>query len=133
MLSLKKLIQRDKCEIGTAWNAQFDFNYLINRAKLMKWDDISLSPFKIRGYNSHTDSLYRPVGMHNEDMLDIYRNAQRRKPKSLKLGYIANNVLGITKLDYDGELWELYDNNKPLFAAYNIFDTILIKYINIKK
>ncbi len=131
-VELEKLIQRDKCEIGTAWNAQFDFNYLINRAKLMKWDDISLSPFKIRGYNSHTDSLYRPVGMHNEDMLDIYKNAQRRKPKSLKLGYIANNVLGITKLDYDGELWELYDNNKPLFAAYNIFDTILIKYINIK-
>lgn len=129
---LERLIMQDKCELGTAWNAQFDFNYLINRAKLMGWDDISLSPFGIRGYNSYTDSLYRCVGVHNIDMLDTYKASKTRAPKSLKLGYISTEELGFTKIEYEGELFELYDNNKPLFAAYNIFDTILIKYLNQK-
>ena len=129
---LDSFIFEDKPEIQTAWNAQFDFNYIMNRSRLMGYDDITLSPYGIRGYNSSKTSLYQPLGSIVLDLQDMYKASQRRAPRSMKLGYISQIELGITKIEFDGDLCELYDNDKHLYMAYNIFDVILIKMIDAK-
>jgi len=130
---LERRIREDKPQILTSWNAWFDFNYIINRAKLMQYNDITLSPVGIRGYISSLTGLYEPVGADVIDSLEAYAGTVRGTLKSNKLGYVGQLELGLNKIEYDGELFELYDRDLETFTGYNNFDVVIFKEINIKK
>jgi len=130
---LERRIREDEPQILTSWNAWFDFNYIINRAKLMRYDDITLSPIGIRGYISSQTGLYCPVGSDVIDSLEAYAGTVRGALKSNKLGYIGLLELGLNKIEYDGELYELYDRDLETFTGYNNFDVVIFKEIDLKK
>jgi len=130
---IENKIKEDKPQILTSWNAWFDFNYIINRAKLMKYDDITLSPIGIRGYISSMTGLYEPVGADVLDSLEGYAGTVRGTLKSNKLGYVGLLELGLNKVEYEGELYELYDEDLETFTGYNNFDVVIFKEIDIKR
>ncbi len=72
------------------------------------------------------------------DMLVLYKPqsaggmAFGRARESYSLDFIANVEVKISKLEYEGSLITLYQNDPVRFFVYNIFDTILLHQLNEK-
>ena len=133
MKTLDDLIKKDQPDVLSAWNIWFDINYLINRAKYMNYSDITFSPVGIKGYISSQNGLYQSPGLDVIDMLEAWKGSIKGEPKSAKLNYAGLIELGLTKIDYDGDLCQLFDTDIVRYTGYNAFDVIIFKEINIKK
>ena len=133
MKALDDLIKKDQPDVLSAWNIWFDINYLINRAKYMSYSDITFSPAGIKGYISSQNGLYQSPGLDVIDMLEAWKGSIKGEPKSAKLNYAGLIELGLTKIDYDGDLCQLFDTDIVRYTGYNAFDVIIFKEINIKK
>jgi len=130
---LDNLIKRDQPDVLSAWNIWFDINYLINRVKYLGIQDITFSPIGIKGYISSQNGLYQSPGMDVIDMLESWKGSIKGEPKSAKLNYAGSLELGLHKIEYDGDLCQLYDNDVVKFTGYNAFDVIIFKEIDVKK
>ncbi len=117
-----------KMTLITGWNfVEFDWNYLIGRAKILGIDaGISSPTGKLHGRNR--TPLHRIV----VDYLEIYKKWDRKVDvkESGTLDWVAKEVLGIEKIKYPGSLATLYENDFETFVFYNAVDSLLVKFID---
>lgn len=112
------------------WNfLGFDWKYIFNRCRKLGIDPTMASPSKkLQG----KENLPMHIGVI--DYLDIYRRWDRTVAikESNTLDFVANAVLGVTKLKYNGTLQELYENDYDKYILYNAVDAALVCLIHKK-
>jgi len=112
--------------------------YVVNRIKNLFGSDTNvykkLSPINVattredNDRNVHVDI----AGISLIDYLAAYKWYSRSKPESYSLEYICNLELNTGKLEYDGSLHELYENDFNKMVDYNIIDTKRVKQLEDK-
>ena len=123
-----------KPTIITGWNIDFfDIPYLYNRARQILGDEIAncLSPIGKIYYNTYRNR-YMIAGVSCLDYLALYKNFTFTDKSSYRLDNIGNIELGERKLQYEGTLNDLYENDIKLFVEYNIQDTRIVKKLDDK-
>ena len=123
-------------DIVTGWNIEFfDIPYLVNRItnvlgvkdaeKLSPWGILIENSVEIRG---KTNQTFTPAGINVLDYYHLYRKFSFSNHENYKLDTIAEEELGVKKLDYSqyGSLNDLYVKNFELFIDYNIRDVEMI-------
>lgn len=107
----------------------FDWQYLVNRCRRLQIDPSIASPT-----GKLTDKNKLPYHVGLLDYQDLYMNWDRSvSPKENgKLETAAKQVLGMGKIQYDGELQDLYNNDFETYVYYNVVDSALVYYIDQK-
>ncbi|MFW6377385.1 MAG: 3'-5' exonuclease, partial [bacterium] len=142
-----EFIHNSKPDVITGWNiipatklnvSGFDMGYIVNRIRNLFGTDTDLykklSPIKQvttredRDGNIHVDI----AGITLIDYLTAYKWYSRENPESYTLEYVSNLELGTGKLQYEGSLHELYENNYNKMVDYNIIDTKRVKQLEDK-
>jgi DNA polymerase elongation subunit (family B) len=113
----------------TGWNViGFDWLYLINRCK-----NLNIDPMKTMPSNSLIGKSKMPVHMGLLDYMEVFMNTKPYKVvENYKLDYIANLVLGTTKLHSQYATMLEAQQDIENFIKYNVIDTILVKLIEDK-
>ena len=130
------LLEQYKPDILTAWNISFDIDYLLNRMKYLK-----LYPL-FGNYNgmpivfSHDKKHYKIFGIHVQDLFPVYSKI-RYPGKKVEGGRSLNAALtreklGVTKVEYEGTLYELWQNDPIHFMFYNAIDVFVLDLLNRK-
>jgi DNA polymerase elongation subunit (family B) len=113
----------------TGWNViAFDWVYLMNRAKR-----IGIEPMQYMPCEKLIGQSKLPIHMGLLDYMEVFMNTKPYKVvENYKLEYIAELVLGVTKLHNEyGTMLEAQQDTFN-FAKYNIVDTCLVKLIDDK-
>lgn len=138
LLTFLQLI--DNADVLTGWNSTgFDIPYLVNRITFVLgkeynkqfclWDQY---PVK-RQYEQYgkMNETYDLIGRQHLDYLELYRKYTYHEMHSYSLDAIGEYELNETKVDYDGTLDQLYNQDFEKFIAYNIQDVdLLVKLDN---
>lgn len=123
------------------WNFhKFDWSYMCARAKYLGVDPKVSSPtgmfysFYIRDKYSKEKgtTVFLPYHRPIIDYMDLVAKVDKsiEVKESMSLEWIAQEVLGITKVHFPGNLMELYDNNFVDYLYYNAVDSILVMLID---
>jgi DNA polymerase elongation subunit (family B) len=118
-----------KLSFVTGWNVtDFDWKYLMNRAKNVKVDSMLSMPSR------STMSKNRiPTHLGVLDYMQVFEKLKPYKVvENYKLDYISNLVLGATKLKHDYSTFFEFQKDTYLFTLYNVIDVILVKLIEDK-
>ena len=129
-----KKYQEIQPTIVTGWNSEgFDIPYLYNRACKVVGAGVAstLSPIGIVRWSEYKER-HKIAGVSHLDYLFLYKNFTYSERSSYRLGDVAEFELGETKVEYDGTLNDLYDNDRTKFVLYNIHDVRLVKRMNDK-
>jgi DNA polymerase elongation subunit (family B) len=131
----------DDADILSGWNSEgFDIPYTTNRIarvigrdytrKLCLWQQYP----KKRKYESYgsTAETYDLVGRIHLDYMQLYKKYTYHEMHSYSLDAIAEEELDERKLEYEGTLDQLYNNDFEKFIAYNIQDTELLRKLDDK-
>lgn len=130
-------------DVLTGWNSRFfDIPYIIRRAMVVVGESRVkfLSPWKMVDENiinvmGREQLTYNIVGIQALDYMALFEkftlNTYGRQ-ESYRLDFIADLVLGQKKLEYDGTLQELYDNDFQKFVDYNVRDVELLERLEDK-
>ena len=127
-------------DVITGWNLSgFDLPYIYNRGKKLLGRDIKkMSPFGFllnkteKLFNGDKIDTCEIVGINCLDYIKIYKNFIQGGRESFSLDFTANDLLGENKLDYDGNLNDLWLNDKETYIEYNIHDADLVYLIDQK-
>ena len=114
----------------------FDIPYIFNRLKKLtpNWQTIASNYGQVKGFKNNftvPDIIY-------VDMLYLYKPqsaggaAMGKARVSYSLDYVSKSEIGIGKLEYEGNLVNLYKEDPVKFFVYNIFDTTLLHLLNEK-
>jgi DNA polymerase elongation subunit (family B) len=118
-----------KFSFVTGWNVtEFDWKYLMNRAKNIKVDSVlnmpSRSTFSRNKIPTHLGIL---------DYMQVFEKLKPYKViENYKLDYIAELVLGAKKLKHSYSSFLEFQQDTYLFTLYNVIDVILVKLIEDK-
>ena len=127
----------------TGWNfLKFDIAYLNSRAKRLGVDIKKFSPtsnvynYSIADKYDKTKRQIVEIPMHRTiiDYMEIFAkwDTSIKIKQSQGLDYVANEVLGLKKLEYSGTLMQFHENDYIGFLAYCAIDTILVRLIDEK-
>lgn len=119
-----------KFPMMTGWNfVKFDWVYIINRCKKIGID-ISISSPQGKTFGSNEFPCH--VGVM--DYLDIYAKWDRTVDikEDFKLDTVAEAVVGIKKVKYEGTIQDMYEKDYPKYVFYNVIDTALVYLIHQK-
>jgi DNA polymerase elongation subunit (family B) len=113
----------------TGWNViGFDWIYLINRCK-----NLDIDPMKTMPSKTLIGKSKMPIHLGLLDYMEVFMNTKPYKVvENYKLEYIANLVLGTTKLHSEYATMMEAQQDIENFIKYNIIDTVLIKLIEDK-
>ena len=130
-----------KVPIFAGWNSiKYDWQYIVSRVK-NNYPELSLTLGSItkQVQNKHfkdfkNNEVNLPMPRHTIilDMMDIVADDKTVMPlkESLTLDYISHEALGINKVEYEGDLMDLYNSDYERFVFYNTIDSILVQLIN---
>lgn len=137
---LKEIVA--KAPVMAGWNSLgFDWQYIYNRVR-NSYPHISMASSSIdwtmenkRIYDFRNQGTYIPIPKHTLvlDYMDIIKNFDMSMPvkESLSLDYIASqSKVGMHKIEYDGDLQELYNTDYATYVFYNAIDSVLVQLIN---
>jgi DNA polymerase elongation subunit (family B) len=118
-----------KFSFVTGWNVtDFDWKYLMNRAKNMKVDSTLNMPSR-----SLVSKNRIPVHLGVLDYMQVFEKLKPYKVvENYKLDYIAGLTLGVTKLKHKYSTFLEFQKDTYLFTLYNVIDVILVKLIEDK-
>lgn len=132
-------------DVITGWNVKlFDIPYLVNRIVRLMGEETSkrLSPWKrvssriSRNKWGGEVQTYDIMGLDVLDYLDVFQKFGYvyGRQESYKLDFIANLVLGESKIDYSeySTLRRLFRENPQLHTEYCLQDTMLVKRMEDK-
>lgn len=113
----------------TGWNVtEFDWKYLMNRAKNMKIDSMLNMPSR-----STVSRNKIPAHLGILDYMQVFEKLKPYKVvENYKLDYIANLSLGATKLKHKYSTFLEFQKDTYLFTLYNVIDVVLVKLIEDK-
>ena len=124
----------------TGWYSNaFDIPYLYNRGKRILGDYINnLSQIQIIKTNRFGD--VRIAGTSCLDYIELYKNFTNGELPHYSLDYVSKEELGEGKVEYDGNLDDLFEQDIDKFIRYNIVDVELLiklekklKFINLSR
>lgn len=131
----------EDADVLSGWNSEaYDIPYVVNRIKkvlgktetrrLCLWDQ----PPKVREFERGGKVMptYDLLGRIHIDYMQIYKKYNYEERHSYALNAIADAELGESKLQYDGTLDELYNDDFKTFLEYNIQDTRLLDRLDKK-
>ena len=131
----------EDADVLSGWNSEaYDIPYVINRIKkvlgkhearkLCLWEqEPRVREFERGGKVSQTYDL---IGRVHVDYLQIYKKYNYEERHSYALNAISEIELGDTKIQYEGTLDELYNDDFKKFLEYNIQDTRLLDRLDKK-
>jgi DNA polymerase elongation subunit (family B) len=131
----------EDADILSGWNSEgFDIPYLVNRVKrvLSKhdtrrfclWDKFPKEKTVTKyGKESQTYELFGRVHL---DYLELYRKYTYHEMHSYSLDAIGEYELGERKVEYEGTLDTLYNNDFEKFISYSIQDVDLLVRLDAK-
>ena len=120
--------------IITGWNSdKFDIPYVYNRTVRILGQHIAdtLSPIGRVHYKEHQDR-YKIAGRSCLDYLTLYRNFTFSEKSSYRLDNIGEIEVGMKKIEYEGTLNDLYENDIDKFVEYNIRDVKIVVALDEK-
>ena len=133
-------------DIVTGWYSRnFDVPYIVNRLRrllgekvcnrLSPWGIIQEKKSNIQRFGIIRDDVqYEFVGIAELDSLDLYKKYGPGNEESFKLGHIGQKTVGINKIEYDGSLHDLYEQDFQKYVDYNIQDVnIVVQIERVKK
>lgn len=130
------------CPVLAGWNSMlFDWQYVVNRVKnyFPKLNLAKSSPNWCMENKSFTDlagnKIILPIPNHTlmVDMMDIVGNYDfvvLPIKEALTLDYIAEESLGVNKIQYEGTLYDLYFDDYQKYVFYNAIDSVLVQLID---
>ena len=131
-----------KAPVLAGWNSLlFDWQYIQNRI-MYHYQDISIAWGSINNntyQKKYEDQRGNPVRLtlpaHTLilDMMDVVGNFDMVVmpiKESLSLEYIASSTIKMHKIEYDGDLKELYNKDYAKYVFYNAIDSILVQLID---
>jgi DNA polymerase elongation subunit (family B) len=128
-------------DVLSGWNSEgFDIPYTVNRiAKALSKDDTRRLCLwnqypKRREYEKFgkTAITYDLVGRVHLDSLELYRKYNYEERHTYRLDAIGELEVGEAKVQYEGTLDQLYNNDFKKFIAYNRQDTALLDKLDKK-
>jgi len=120
--------------ILTGWNIDFfDIPYLYNRIKNVCGEGHAkrLSPIGECFYSPYRDK-WSFGGVSILDYLNLYKTYTYTLESSYTLNYIATKELKRGKVEYEGNLDDLFENDLEKFIEYNIVDVELVAALDDK-
>ena len=130
------------CPVLAGWNSMlFDWQYIVNRVKNY-YPNINLGMSSANyclEHKSFTDlagnKIVLPIPNHTimVDMMDIVGNYDfvvMPIKESLTLDYIAEEMLGVNKIQYESTLYDLYFDDYQKYVFYNAIDSVLVQLID---
>jgi len=123
-----------KPTILTGWNVEFfDVPYLYNRACNVVGKNIAdlLSPIRNVQW-SDFKKRYKVAGVSILDYLPLYKLFTFSQRVSYRLDAIGELEVGEKKVEYEGTLNDLYENDLDKFVQYNLQDVKLVKKLDDK-
>ena len=120
--------------IISGWNSEFfDIPYLYNRAVRVLGPEVAnlLSPISQVLYSEYKKK-HTIAGVSSLDYLQLYRQFTFTQQSSYRLDYIGEVEVGMKKVDYEGTLNDLYDNDLQTFIDYNIRDVKILVELDKK-
>ena len=135
MLNFFKLMI-PKMSVLTGWNfIRYDWVFLVNRARKLGIDP-SISSFTgvLRESYMNNDDSELPAHRIIVDYMELYEkwDTSVKVKESSSLDFVSDNVLGIQKINYEGNLKYLYENDYVKFVMYNAIDSALVQQIHEK-
>jgi len=139
-------IQKEEPQVITGWHISpsfkmnlsgFDFPYIINRCKVLFGEDTDIyykmSPIgQVRVWEKDENINVDIAGVYIIDYMAAYKWYSRKNPESYSLDFITKLELGKGKLEYEGSLNDLYNNEWNTYVDYNITDAYRIKELEDK-
>lgn len=130
----------------TGWNfIDYDWVYLVTRARKIGINPEVASPtgklIKPWKKQNAGDNNYKPTyeELPKHRLIVDYMSIFDKWDTSIKikesnaLDFISGEILGVKKLEYSGNLKQLYENNYYDFLLYNCIDTALVQLIHEKQ
>ena len=120
--------------IITGWNTDgFDIPYMIRRIKrLMGMGAVNkLSPAGIVEWLKHREK-FRIVGVSSLDYLPLYKNFTYTELPNYRLDTVAKTEIGRGKIEYEGNLNDLFETDIEKFIEYNMVDVDLVYELDEK-
>lgn len=123
----------------TGWNTNaFDIPYIINRIKTVLGEHAidRLSPYGVVQGRVIKDPIYGDkqsysiAGVSSLDYLELYKKFSFTNQPSYKLDYVAEAETGVGKLEYDGPIHKLREENHQRYISYNIVDVWSVNQID---
>jgi DNA polymerase elongation subunit (family B) len=131
----------DDADTISGWNSEgYDVPYTVNRtARLLGGDHVrrfclwDQKPTR-REYEKYGKiaETFDFVGRVHLDYLELYRKYTYHELPSYRLDFVGEYELGETKVQYEGTLDQLYNNDFEKFIAYNRQDTLLLVKLDKK-
>lgn len=128
-------------DIISGWNIEgFDIPYMVNRYRNVFGEDYikKFSPYgkistrKFVSKFGKEMETYLFEGIAILDYMLLYQKHTFTMQESYALNHIAFVELNETKLEYDGNLFDLYLENPQLFFEYNCKDSMLVHRLDKK-
>jgi len=134
--SFIQFMRKEKFSISTGWfTVGFDWPYIINRCKNLEIDYTKLSPIGKVKCNQKKDKSWKVeiAGMYILDGMDLYKKFSYQNQPSYNLNFIGMQEVNEGKLDYDGQINDLWKRDWNLFVDYNVQDCLLVRKIEYKR
>ena len=127
-----------RMSVMTGWNfVDYDWVYLVNRARKVGVDPAESSFTKnLRESNRNDPTDYAEMPAHRIiiDYMEIFAkwDTSIKVKESNSLDFVSEKVLGVKKVNYEGNLKVLYETDFKKFIFYNAVDSILVQLIHEK-
>ena len=127
-------IESVNATIWTGWNIDFfDVPYLYNRIKNVCGENQANRLSCIgKTYWSPYRNRYSIAGVSIMDYIGLYKRYNFGLESSYTLNHIATKELGRGKIEYEGSLDDLFENDLEKFIEYNITDVELVVSMDTK-
>ncbi len=132
---LDKLEELDPTIIVGYNSSYFDIPYLYYRIKNTLGEDEALRLSPIRKVNIQEWDEMNPIrlgGVNHLDFMLLKKKYEMRQEPSYKLKDIAIAYTNLEKIEYEGNLNQLFKNNIDLFVDYNLRDVEIIDALEDK-
>ena len=131
---LIKLIEIE-VDILVGWNSDsFDIPYLYVRSKLLFGSEFIklLSPIGIvkESFDFNPQNPIQIYGVESIDFMRIHKSVIIKEETSYKLDYIGEKYCDLKKIEYDGNLNQLYEKDITKFIEYNFRDVEILVELN---
>jgi len=125
-----------KMSVLTGWNfIHYDWVFLVNRARRLGIDP-TIASFTGVLRESWLDIDHSELPAHRiiVDYMELYDkwDTSVKVKESSSLDFVSDNILGIKKVNYEGNLKYLYANDYYKFVMYNAIDSALVQQIHNK-
>ena len=120
--------------ILSGWNIDgFDIPYLYNRTVRVMGEQVAkcLSPIGEMYWNERR-GMYKIAGVSCLDYLKLYKWFTYTQQSSYRLDYIGKLEVNMGKIEYDGTLQDLYENDINKYIEYNLNDVKIVKALDDK-